>query len=115
MDEFNTPLYLMTLYKQPFFLIESTKIFQQLKAPVQEIRAVFPHASSKKEWEKVAEELGIKDLMWYIYPQFGNLVSASVPTGIATAIEAGHIKRGDRLAGLVGSAGMSFAAYSFIY
>jgi 3-oxoacyl-[acyl-carrier-protein] synthase III len=96
-------------------LMESTKIFQQLKAPIEEIRAVFPHASSKKEWDKVAEELGIKDLMWHIYPQTGNLVSASVPAGIASAIEAGRIQRGDRLAGLVGSAGMSFAAYSFVY
>lgn len=94
---------------------EFINVFQCLKAPVEEIRAVFPHASSKREWDKVAEALDIKHLMWHIYPTCGNLVSGSVPAGIASAIEADRIKRGDRIAGWVGSAGMSFAAYSFIY
>jgi 3-oxoacyl-[acyl-carrier-protein] synthase III len=94
---------------------ESTKIFNCLKAPIDEIRAVFTHASSKREWDKVGEALNIKHLIWHIYPTYGNLVSASIPTGIASAIAAEKIKRGDRIAGLLGSAGMSFAAYSFIY
>lgn len=33
--------------------------------------------------------------------------------GVALAWQNGQIQRGDRLAGWVGSAGMSFAAYSF--
>ncbi len=94
---------------------ESIEIFKLLKAPINEIRAIFPHASSKREWDKVAEALGLKHLMSHIYPTYGNLVSASIPTGIASAIAAGKIQRGDRIAGLLGSAGMSFAAYSFIY
>jgi 3-oxoacyl-[acyl-carrier-protein] synthase III len=94
---------------------EFINIFKCLKAPIDEVRAIFPHASSKREWDKVAEALNIKHLLWHIYPTYGNLVSASVPTGIASAIKAGQIRRGDRIVGWVGSAGMSFCAYSFIY
>jgi hypothetical protein len=53
--------------------------------------------------------------MHHMYPDYGNLVSASVPAGLAVAIADGLVRRGDRLAGGVGSAGMSFAAYTFRY
>ena len=53
--------------------------------------------------------------MHHLYPEYGNLVSASIPAGLATAIEGGLVRRGDRLAGWVGSAGMSFCAYDFCY
>jgi 3-oxoacyl-[acyl-carrier-protein] synthase III len=78
-----------------------------------EIRHIFPHASSFKEWDMFAREAGIQDRIHHIYPEYGNLVSASVPAGLALAWQAGLVKRGDRVAGWVGSAGMSFAAYSF--
>lgn len=94
---------------------EIINVFKCLKAPVEKIRAIFPHASSKKDWDNFGEALSIKDLIWHIYPTCGNVVSASVPVGITSAIDAGKIKRGDRIVGWVGSAGMSFAAYSFIY
>lgn len=80
-----------------------------------EIKRIFPHASSFKEWDTFADDLGVRDRMHHMYPEYGNLVSASVPAGIATAVEQGLVQRGDRLAGWVGSAGMSFAAYTFRY
>jgi 3-oxoacyl-[acyl-carrier-protein] synthase III len=94
---------------------ELLTIFKSLKTPIKEVRAVFPHASSKREWEKGGQFLGIKHLLWFIYPHYGNLVSASVPAGIALATAQGDIQHGDRLVCWVGSAGMSFACYSFIY
>jgi 3-oxoacyl-[acyl-carrier-protein] synthase III len=94
---------------------ELIAIFNSLKTSLKEIHAVFPHASSKREWEKGGQLLGIQDLLWFIYPRCGNLVSASVPTGIALAATAKDIQRGDRLVCWVGSAGMSFCCYSFIY
>lgn len=90
-------------------------VLEKLKAPLDEAKIIFPHASSKKAWDDVAEICGIKHLMWHIYPTCGNLVSASVPGGMATAIQQGKIQRGDRIIGWVGSAGMSFCSYSFIY
>lgn len=76
---------------------------------------VFPHTSSFKEWDSFGQEVGMAHKIHHLYPDYGNIVSASVPAGLATAIEAGLVHRGDRLAGWVGSAGMSFAAFSFRY
>ncbi len=79
------------------------------------IARIFPHTSSYREWDGFARALGVADRMHHLYPDHGNLVSASVPSGMATAIEQGLLRRGDRAAGWMGSAGMSFAAYSFVY
>lgn len=79
-----------------------------IKAP-ETIKAVFTHASSWREWHKFAGEVGMADRLHCVYPDYGNLVSASVPAALALAQQAGHISRGDRIALWVGSAGMSFA------
>jgi 3-oxoacyl-[acyl-carrier-protein] synthase III len=94
---------------------EAIKIFKQLSIPIENIKVVFPHASSKTDWDEAAKKLGIKHLLYHIYPRYGNVVTASVPAGIALAIKEGKIERGNTLVGWVGSSGMSFAAYSFIY
>lgn len=90
-------------------------VFRQLEVKHQEISAIFPHASSKMAWNKAAKALNVDRLMWHIYPEYGNLVSASIPTGIASAIEAKRIQRGDKIVGWIGSAGMSFCTFSSIY
>ena len=90
-------------------------LMRALLAEHGEVRRIFPHASSFKEWDSFASDLGIADRLHHVYPEHGNLVSASVPAGIALAVEAGLVQRGDRLGGWVGSAGMSFAAYTFRY
>jgi acyl-CoA:acyl-CoA alkyltransferase len=92
-----------------------TDIFRCLKVPVEEIKAIFPHGASKKAWVDAAEPLGVGHLIKHIYPRCGNLVSASVPAGIALSTADGDISRGDKLVGWVASAGMSFSSYSFIY
>ncbi|WP_459863038.1 3-oxoacyl-[acyl-carrier-protein] synthase III C-terminal domain-containing protein [Endothiovibrio diazotrophicus] len=94
---------------------EILEVYRRLDVPKEEIAAVYTHASSQREWSKMAEEVGIGDRVWHIYGRTGNVVSASVPAAIASSIEAGRVGRGDRLVGWVGSAGMSFCAYSFIY
>ena len=94
---------------------ECVNIFRELKTPSDQIKTVFPHASSKKAWVDAAKQVGVDDKMYFIYPGYGNLVSASVPAALSLATAEGRIKRGDTLAGWVGSAGMSFAAYAFKY
>jgi len=96
---------------------EAVNVFRELskKVPIEDIKAIFPHTSSKRDWDTGAKEVGVEKLLYNIYPEYGNVVSASVPAGMALAIQEGRIKRGDRIAGWVASAGMSFAAYSFIY
>jgi acyl-CoA:acyl-CoA alkyltransferase len=90
-------------------------LMREIIAECGEPKRIFPHASSFKEWDLFATDVGVQDRMHYVYPEYGNLVSASVPAGLAQAIDQGLVQRGDRLAGWVGSAGMSFAAYSFTY
>ena len=94
---------------------EVINVFKRLAVPKQEVRAIFPHTSSKKAWDMAGRSLGVERLFYHIYPRYGNVVSASVPAGMALAIVEGKIKRGDRIVGWVGSSGMSFAAYSFVY
>lgn len=94
---------------------EVVAIFKNLNVPVDQIRAVFPHASSKKAWDEAGKEVGVQHLLYHIYPRYGNLVSASLPAGIALAASEGYIKRGDTIVGWVGSAGMSFSVLSFRY
>lgn len=89
------------------------RLLREVHSAHPEIRAIFPHASSYREWDAFASDAGVQDKMHYVYPDYGNLVSASVPTALALAWRSGAIQRGDRIAGWVGSAGMSFAAYSF--
>ena len=94
---------------------EIMKPFQSLETDVDKVAKIFPHASSKSAWAHYAEELDITDKMYYVYPKFGNLVSASVPAGIFLSEQENLVKRDDVLAGWVGSAGMSFAAFTFQY
>ncbi len=95
--------------------LEVIKVFNELTIPKEEIKIIFPHASSSKAWHKFGEVIGMSHLIYHIYPKTGNLVSASVPAAMALAIENGQLKRGDRVVCWVGSAGMSFASVSFIY
>ncbi|MCX4241187.1 hypothetical protein OEB96_11225 [Paraliomyxa miuraensis] len=89
------------------------RLLREVFAVHPDVRVIFPHASSYREWDVFARDAGVQDKMHHIFPDYGNLVSASVPAGLALAWRAGAVQRGDRVAGWVGSAGMSFAAYSF--
>ena len=69
----------------------------------------FPHAPSKKVYEEeIAQYSGIPAEKIYlkVYPQFGNLVSASIPVGLSLAKAEGKIKSGDPIALIPASAGV---------
>lgn len=92
---------------------ELTAVLGKLPVPKKDIDIVFTHASSKAAWHAYGAKAGIEDKMYHIYPETGNLVSASIPAAISLAKESGHLKRGDRVVCWVGSAGMSFNVSSF--
>lgn len=94
---------------------EAMDVYERLDVPKSEATAVFTHASSRRYWHDMATAVGMQDLVCHTYQDTGNIVSASVPTAIAIAVEEGRLKRGDRAIGWVGSAGMSFSSFSFIY
>lgn len=82
--------------------------------PLDSAKALFTHASSHRDWQKFADAAGLGPLLYSIFPRTGNIVSASVPGAIALAAAEGRIEPGDRLIGWVGSAGMSYGAFSFV-
>jgi 3-oxoacyl-[acyl-carrier-protein] synthase III len=94
---------------------EVASLLRELTVPLEDVTAIFPHAATARDWEEGREALGIEPPLYNIYPRFGNLAAASIPAGIALAAAEERIHRGDRLLCLTGSAGMSFAAYSFVY
>ncbi|MGB8509270.1 MAG: 3-oxoacyl-[acyl-carrier-protein] synthase III C-terminal domain-containing protein [Pyrinomonadaceae bacterium] len=93
--------------------IPGIEVFNQLSIPHDEIKAIFPHAASKRLWWDMGSEIGVADKIHFVYPHYGNLVSASVPTAITEALNEGSIRESDTLVGWVGSAGISFASFAF--
>lgn len=95
--------------------VQAVELMREILAEHETPKRIFPHASSYKEWDLFASDLGLQKQMFYVYPDHGNLVSASVPAGLALALDQGLVERGDRIGCWVGSAGMSFSAYTFQY
>ncbi|MEV6276624.1 3-oxoacyl-[acyl-carrier-protein] synthase III C-terminal domain-containing protein [Nocardia sp. NPDC051832] len=96
-------------------LVEALGVYRGLEVDPEKVSALFTHASSKRHWQMMADSVGLGEVIHHVFPATGNLVSASVPTAMASAIEAGALRRGERAVGWVGSAGMSFGAFSFVY
>ncbi|HXH07634.1 MAG TPA: 3-oxoacyl-[acyl-carrier-protein] synthase III C-terminal domain-containing protein [Vicinamibacterales bacterium] len=94
---------------------EAVNLLRQLPVDWKRVARIFPHASSKHDWDHGASLVGVRDLLFHIYPDYGNVVSASVPAAIALARDQGEIQRGDRLVWWIASAGMSFSVCSFVF
>ena len=90
-------------------------LLEELTAPIDDVALIVPHAASFDAWEEGRRDLKIEAPIYNVFPRCGNIAAASVPAGIALAAREGRVRRGDRLLCLTASAGMSFAAYSFIY
>lgn len=91
----------------------SKEIFNRLRIPRDEIKVVLPHTVSPRAVAPIARELQIHSKVFYIFPSLGNLISASIPAGLARVVQSGQLERGDVVAAWVGSAGMVFSAYTF--
>jgi acyl-CoA:acyl-CoA alkyltransferase len=78
-----------------------------------QVDILFTHSSSKADWAQGARCLGLSNRIYDIYAECGNVVSAAVPAAIALAEARGALKRGQRVATWVASAGMSFTTAYF--
>ncbi|RZI70013.1 MAG: 3-oxoacyl-ACP synthase [Variovorax sp.] len=74
---------------------------------------VFTHSSSTPAWTSLGKRHGFADKISHIYPETGNVVSASIPAAMAQARKAGKLVKGQKVMALMGSAGMSFALSRF--
>jgi acyl-CoA:acyl-CoA alkyltransferase len=77
----------------------------------------FPHAASKSLYQTIAPRYGVapEKLYLQVFPRFGNLVSASIPTGLSLAQTQGKLKRGDPIALLPASAGLVASVVQFTF
>ena len=77
----------------------------------------FPHAPSKRIYEENMPKYGVPAEKVYlkVYPQFGNLVSASIPVGLALGKGEGTLKPGDSIALVPVSAGLVAAVVQLTF
>ncbi|MFC4857918.1 3-oxoacyl-[acyl-carrier-protein] synthase III C-terminal domain-containing protein [Actinophytocola glycyrrhizae] len=89
-------------------------VFERLGVRPDTVAALFTHASGKNYWQGMADKVGLGGIVEHVYHKTGNVVSASVPVAMSEAIAAGRLRRGERGVGWLGSAGMSFCAFTFV-
>jgi len=77
----------------------------------------FPHAASDAAYLVASKHLGIPlDKMYAkVFPAYGNLVSASIPTAMDMAITEGRLQRGHKVVFCPASAGMVYGVVQFVY
>ena len=77
----------------------------------------FPHAASDNIYLSQAKKIGIREekIFTEIFPNYGNVVSASIPAGLWLALKQKRLKRGHRVIFCPASAGMSFATVEFTF
>jgi acyl-CoA:acyl-CoA alkyltransferase len=73
-----------------------------------------PHSHSVRCWEKIARTLEVRLPFYFLFPQYGNLATSSLPAALALAHEERAIKRGDRFSITTAAAGMSFAVFNSV-
>lgn len=70
------------------------------------VDCVLTHASEATGWQRWAESNGLSGVFHTLYPSVGNVVSASIPAGLAQAVHEGKLKAGGGLYLYVASSGM---------
>ena len=91
---------ILSLMKKKKSLLENTDI-------------VIPHSHTKKTWLDVAESLGVDLPYFFICEDYGNLVTGSIPSGIALAVKQGKLKRTQNVTAMMTAAGLSFSIVDF--
>lgn len=78
----------------------------EVRAKGRPVDCVLTHASEASGWQRWAEGCGLGSSFHSIYPSFGNVVSASIPTGLAQAVQTGRLPAGGGVYLYVASSGM---------
>jgi 3-oxoacyl-[acyl-carrier-protein] synthase III len=80
-------------------------------------RWYFPHAPARTIYETMLPKYGVpkERIFLGVFPQFGNVVSASIPLGMSLAQQAGVLERGDSVAFVPVSAGMAASVVQTVF
>jgi 3-oxoacyl-[acyl-carrier-protein] synthase III len=92
-------------------------VVQELVPDLNEPDIYFPHAASDAAYLSASREICLPQAKMYakVFPNFGNIVSASIPVGMDMALKEGKLKRGHKVVLCPASAGMVFGAVRFVY
>lgn len=92
------------------------RFFTTLQWDRREVDVIVPHQASRHAVEQLTERFGFQaEQVWSNLLLRGNCVAASIPLALCEAVDAGRIKRGDRVV-LVGSgAGLSLGAMALTF
>lgn len=81
-----------------------------------DVSLIVPHQASRVGMEIVKRRMGISDEQWmWNLTDYGNMISASIPLAMHTAIQQGRIRRGDKVLMTGTSAGFGIAAILLEY
>ncbi|MGC4059629.1 MAG: 3-oxoacyl-[acyl-carrier-protein] synthase III C-terminal domain-containing protein [Aquabacterium sp.] len=83
--------------------------------PVNEVDLFIPHTNTLTAWRDLEKRLGVKVPYMFMLPEYGNLVTNSVPAALAVAEQEGRLERGHKVTALMTAAGMSYTRYNFVY
>src|SRR5208337_590779 len=77
----------------------------------------FPHAASDNAYLAASKDhsLPTEKMFAEVFPNYGNLVSASIPVGMDMALKSGRLQRGSKVVFCPASAGMVYGAVQFVY
>jgi 3-oxoacyl-[acyl-carrier-protein] synthase III len=76
---------------------------------------VFPHTQQRRSWIEDSQRINVELPFYFVYPEYGNLVSGSIPGAMALAEREGRLTRGSRVAVLMAAAGLSLSLATFTY
>lgn len=96
------------------------EVMQLIRKNVLDVSKVdvwFPHVAASVPYRRIAERLGISADRLYVnsFPEYGNLISASIPAAMHRAASDGALNRGDSVVLCPASAGMAVGVVQFVY
>lgn len=83
--------------------------------PVDELDLFIPHTNTLTAWHELEKRLDKKVPYMFMLPEYGNLVTNSMPAALATAEKEGRLERGHKVGALMTAAGMSYTCFNFAY
>lgn len=87
------------------------EVFERYLKSVQKVKFVLPHSISEAVTGKAMSGLKREVQSYSAFSEFGNLATSAIPFSIFKGKFNNHIKKGDHLAGWIGSGGLKFAAF----
>ena len=94
---------------------ETTKLLSKFFSEPNKVDCIFTHTSSPKTNELILRPFGVAEKNHKIGHNTGNIATASLPFGIADAIEQRVLTKGQACLGCTGSAGMVFSTMAFSF